>query len=113
MATDTSTDLVTIPAARLAAMETEIATLKERVKKLNHNTIDRLNKYYTENPAEAAARAAERSKKYKDAHRETYNARRRELRRLKKEAAAAAAKETPGGIPPGVDAPQIKNPGNE
>jgi hypothetical protein len=97
-------EMVTISAARLAELEVEVTTLKERVKKLNHNTIDRLNKYYTENPAEAAARAAERSKKYKAAHRDTYNARRRELRRLKKEGLAAAAKESPGGIPPVVDA---------
>lgn len=86
-------EMVTIPASRLLKMETELATLKGRIKKFNHNTIDRLNKYYAENPTEAAARAAERSKKYKAAHRDTYNARRRELRRLKKEAA--------GGDPPG------------
>ena len=104
-------EMVTISAARLAELEAEVTTLKGRVKKLNHNTLDRLNKYYSENPAEAAARAAERSKKYKAAHRDTYNARRRELRRLKKEAAAAAA--TLGEVPPGVDAPPIKTPGNE
>jgi hypothetical protein len=109
-----ATEMITIPAARLAELEAiaaEVSTLKERIKKLNHNSIDRVKKYYAENPEEAAARAAERSKKYKAAHRETYNARRRELRRLKKEAAAAAA--APGEAPPGVDAPPTKTPGIE
>lgn len=84
-----TTEMVTIPAARLAELETEVTTLKERVKKLNHNTLDRLNKYYTENPTEAAARAAERSKKCKATNRDAYNARRRELYRMKKETSTA------------------------
>ena len=107
MAAD-ATEMVTISAARLAELEIEVATLKGRVKKLNHNTLDRLNKYYSENPAEAADRAAERSKKCKAANRDAYNARRRELYRLKKEAAAAAkvadVVTAPVVTPPPVDA---------
>ena len=103
-----TTEMVTISAARLAELEVEVATLKGRVKKLNHNTLDRLNKYYSENPAEAADRAAERSKKCKAANRDAYNARRRELYRLKKEAAAAAkvadVVTAPVVTPPPVDA---------
>lgn len=113
--TDTAPEMITIPAARLAALEAEIAALRAKVKKRNNNSIERLMAFKLANPekaAENAARAAERSKKNKEKNRDVinarrrelrlqnrdaYNARRRELRRLKKEASAAT--------PPPVDAP--------
>lgn len=75
--------------ARIAELETQVAALtadnaalKERLAKRGHHDIDKLNAYNAAHPEKAAAR----SKKYKEAHREEYNARRRELYRLKRAA---------------------------
>lgn len=77
--------MVTISAARLAELE----EAEKRLAKRNHSNLERLRAYREANPEKVAALNAESSKRYKEAHREQYNARRRELRRLKKEAAAA------------------------
>jgi len=92
-------ETVTISVARLQELEAAaaaVSTLKERLKKANHCDIDKLKAYDKAHPE----KAAERSKRYKERNREAYNARRRELRRLKKEAA------TPGSVvSTPVDAP--------
>jgi hypothetical protein len=94
-------DLVTISAERLKELEAAAAAipiLKEKLKKANHCDIDKINAYNKAHPE----KAAERSKRCKEKNREAYNARRRELYRLKKEGggtAPADASSTP------VDAP--------
>ena len=89
-------DTVTITVERLKELEAaaaELPILKEKFKKANHSDIARLNAYNKANPE----KVLERTKRYKDKDRDAYNARRRELRKLKKEAAAAeAAAKTPG-----------------
>ena len=77
--------MVTITVARLAELE----AAEKRLAKRNHSNLERLRAYAEANPEKVAALNAASSKRYKEAHREEYNARRRELRRLKKEAAAA------------------------
>ena len=79
--------MVTITAARLAELE----AAEKRLAKRNHSNLERLRAYTEANPEKISAQSAARVKRYMEAHREEYNARRRELRRLKKEAAAAAA----------------------
>jgi hypothetical protein len=94
-------DLVTISAERLKELEAAAAAipiLKEKLKKANHCDIDKINAYNKAHPE----KAAERSKRCKEKNREAYNARRRELYRLKKEGGSTApadASSTP------VDAP--------
>jgi hypothetical protein len=84
--TSAETEMVTIPAARLAELEAAVDSLRSKLAKRVHNDSERLKAYNTAHPD----KARERSRQYREAHREEYNARRRELRRLKKEAAAAA-----------------------
>ena len=90
-------EMITIPAARLAELEAIAAryidieelnaTMKKRLLKFNHSNVERVRAYDKENPD----KVRERVRRHRDLHRESYNARRRELRRLKKEAEAAAA----------------------
>jgi hypothetical protein len=77
---------VTIPAARLAELE-ELAAFALKVKARNAVKLTHLQTKDKTNPEAAAARV----KRYKDKDRAAYNARRRELYRLKREAEAAAA----------------------
>lgn len=81
---------------RIAELETQVADLQARLAKRNHYNIDSLKAYDAAHPEKAAAR----SKKYKETHREAYNARRRELRRLKREAAAAEMDATDASAAP-------------
>lgn len=87
---------VTIPATHLAALEAEIASLKARLAKRMNNNLERLKAYTDAHPD----RKREATKRWKDEHREAYNARRRELRRLKKAGegttAVVAPPENPG-----------------
>lgn len=83
---------VTIPAARLAELEATIAELREKLKKANHSDPTRLKAYNDAHPE----KVKERVRKWQEKNREAYNARRRELRRLKREAAAAA--KSPEGV---------------
>lgn len=73
-------EMVLVPASRLAELEAENATLKERLAIRNHNNIARLRQYDSEHPE----KKRESTKKYKTEHRAEINARRRELYRLKK-----------------------------
>ena len=77
---DSTEEMITIPKA-------EYEALKEKLKKRMFSNPDRINAYNKAHPEKHRAAV----QRWKDAHREEYNARRRELRRLKKEAAAAAA----------------------
>ena len=89
-------ETVTITLERLKELEAaaaELPILKERFKKANHSDITRLNAYNKAHPE----KVLERTKRYKDKDRDAYNARRRELRRLKKEAEAAAKSSGGGG----------------
>lgn len=81
------TELVTIPAARLAELEAQVAALSEKLTKRNHSNLERLKAFKEANPEKAAAASTASAKRYKERNREAYNARRRELRRLKREAA--------------------------
>lgn len=65
----------------------EYEALKERLYIRSHNNPDRINAYNKAHPEKVRARV----EKYINKDRDAYNARRRELRRLKKEAAEAAA----------------------
>ena len=96
-------DLVTITAARLQELESTVLVLKEKLKKANHCDIDKINAYNKAHPE----KAAERSKRCKERNREAYNARRRELYRLKKEADSTAPADHSSTT---VDAPNL-NPG--
>ena len=95
----TATEMVTIPAARLAELEATVDTLKAKLHKRNHCDSERLKAYKEAKPELFAASSAESSKRYKEKNREAYNARRRELYRLKKGGAAVS----PG---PAATAPQ-------
>lgn len=83
--TSAETEMVTIPAARLAELEAAVDSLRSKLAKRMNNNPERLKAYDKAHPE----KIRERSRLYREAHREEYNARRRELRRLKKEAAAA------------------------
>jgi hypothetical protein len=80
-------DTVTITVERLKELE----KYEARIKAKNAKDTIRLMEYDKAHPE----KVLERTKRYKDKDRDAYNARRRELRKLKKEAAEAAAK-TPG-----------------
>lgn len=83
-------ETVTISVARLQELEAAAAaaaTLKERLKKANHCDPERLKAYNKAHPE----KGLERVKKYQNKDRDAYNARRRELRRLKKEAVVLTA----------------------
>ena len=75
-------DTVTITVERLKELEKYEAKVKAKYEK----TLGSLREYDKAHPE----KSAERSKRYKDANREAYNARRRELRKLKKEGASVA-----------------------
>ena len=80
---DTSTEMVSISAARLAELEAaaaKIAKQREKNKEIRRE-------YEQAHPEKAVARY----NRWYAANREEINAKRREKRRLKKEAAAAAA----------------------
>lgn len=76
--------MTTISIQELEELKAKAAKIDERNKK----GLDRLHKIDKEHPE----KVLERMRKYLDKNRDAYNARRRELRRLKKEAAAAAGK---------------------
>jgi hypothetical protein len=76
---------VTIPAARLAELE-ELAAFALKVKARNATELSRVKTHDKSHPEKVAARV----KRHKDKDRAAYNARRRELYRLKREAEAAA-----------------------
>ena len=78
-------EMVTITLERLQELE----KYESKIKAKNAKDTIRLMEYDKAHPE----KVLERAKKYQDKNREAYNARRRELRKLKKEAAAA---ETPG-----------------
>ena len=79
-----TTTTVTITAARLAELEA-LAAFALKVKAQQAADLTRLSTYDKAHPD----KVSERIKRYKEKNREAYNARRRELRRLKREAAAA------------------------
>ena len=81
-------DMVTITLERLKELE----KYEAKVKAKNAKDTIRLMEYDKAHPE----KVLERAKKYQDKNREAYNARRRELRKLKKEAAAEAGAESPG-----------------
>lgn len=74
-------ELVTITAERLKALE----AIEAKVKARNSKDVKRLNEYNNAHPEKSLARVLRHIEKDRDA----YNARRRERRRLAKEAAAA------------------------
>jgi len=88
------TDTVTISVERFKKLE----KYEARVKAHNETSIKELREYDKAHPDKSALR----SKRYKDAHRESYNARRRELYRLKK--AAAKGLTAPGCVTTGETA---------
>jgi hypothetical protein len=86
-------EMVTIPAARLAELEALAAVAREAKAKQTERLASIVERY-KQTPETVLARV----KRYQDKNRDAYNARRRELRQIKKEAAAA----TPGGGSPGA-----------
>ena len=95
-------ETVTISAARLQELEAAAAAvpiLKEKLKKANHCDIDKINAYNKAHPE----KVLERVKRHIEKDRDAYNARRRERRRLAKEATG----KSPGGglITPVVNPP--------
>lgn len=86
--TTVETEMVTIPAARLAELEALAAaaeTLRSKLAKRNHTNIDRLITYQKENPE----KVLEKKREYFARNRAEINARRREAYRKKKEATTA------------------------
>lgn len=82
-----ATEMVTIPAARLAELEATVVTLREKLAKRNHVNLDKLITYQKENPE----KVLEKKRDYLARNRAEINARRREAYRKKKEEAEAAA----------------------
>lgn len=80
-------EMVSITLERLKELEKYEAKIKAK----NAKDTIRLMEYDKAHPE----RVLERAKKYQDKNRDAYNARRRELRKLKREAEAAA--KSPGG----------------
>ena len=88
---------VTITAARLAELESaeaQLAKTKEQLAKRTHHNLKSLKAYDTAHPD----RAKERNKQWQIKNREAINAKRREQRRLKREATAAAIAPLPSVI---------------
>jgi len=83
-------EMVLVSAARLRELE-ELADFALKVKERHKADFERLSEYNKANPE----KRNEVVNRWKEKNREAYNARRRELYRQKKEAAAAA--QTPGG----------------
>jgi hypothetical protein len=96
--------MVMISASRLATLEaaaTRLAKAEEQLAKRNNRNLARLLAFKEANPEKAAELAVARSKRYMEANRDAVNARRRELRRLKKASggvthAVVVPPETPG-----------------
>jgi hypothetical protein len=92
---------VTITAARLAELEAaeaqlakvdeQLAKTKEKLAKRTHHNLESLKAYDAAHPD----KAKERNKQWQSAHRDIINAKRREQRRLKKEAMAASRAQLP------------------
>jgi hypothetical protein len=82
--TSAETEMVTIPAARLAELEAAVDSLRSKLAKRNHSDPERLKACKEANPELFAASSAASSKRFKEKNRDAYNARRRELYRLKK-----------------------------
>lgn len=82
-------DTVTITKERLQELE----ALEAKVKEKNIQTRQKLQQY-TDTPE----KKLERMNRYINKDREAYNAKRREKRRLAKEAAAAATPKAPGAV---------------
>jgi 3-methyladenine DNA glycosylase AlkC len=105
---ESTEEMITIPKAemdRLRELEEKYTIIKPKYDKLMHNHAERVNAYNKAHPEKHRAAV----QRWKDTHREEYNARRRELRRLKKEAAAAANPPADGGAGMAF-APPIKTP---
>jgi hypothetical protein len=105
------TEMVTISAARLAELEAAAAaveTLKAKLHKRNHCDSERLKAYKEAKPYLFAASSIESSKRYKEKNRDAYNARRRELYRLKKGCAVDGT--TAPAVTPGPAAAAPQNP---
>ena len=96
----TEAPTVTITVERLKELEAAAARLshvEERLRKRNHNNVDRINAYNKAHPD----KVAERYRKHVEKDRDSYNAKRRERYRQRKEAATATtAAEPPGGAKP-------------
>lgn len=85
---------VLISAERLKELE----EAEMRLTNKNKRSVERLQKYNKEHPE----KVAERVKRYVDKNRASYNARRRELYRLKKENASKGEADSPGDRPTAV-----------
>lgn len=83
--TSAETEMVTIPAARLAELEAAVDSLRSKLAKRNHTNIDKLITYQKENPE----KVLEKKREYFARNRAEINARRREAYRKKKEATTA------------------------
>ncbi|NDE17775.1 hypothetical protein EBZ80_22885 [bacterium] len=79
----TDTEMVTIPAARLAELE----ALETKIKEKKTSRLGYLRALDKEDTAQMLAR----TQRYRNKDRDAYNARRRELYKKKKEAAAATS----------------------
>jgi len=107
METD-ETETVMITVARLRELEAAAAALPvvaAKLAKRTHNDIGKLRAYDAAHPE----KAAERRKKYDDAHREEVNAKRREKRRLARLAPGSADAVVQ---PPGSTDAVVPPPGN-
>ena len=83
-------DTVTISVERLRELEqaeNELIIATEKMKKANHSDIKRLRAYDKSHPE----KPRERYNRFISTHREAYNARRRELYKLKKDAKTDSA----------------------
>lgn len=98
---ESTEEMILVPKAEMDRLR----ELEEKLKKRMFSNPERINAYNKAHPEKHRAAV----QRWKDAHREEYNARRRELRRLKKEAAASGL--TAGVCPnTAAFAPPIKTP---
>jgi len=108
---DTETVLISVTRLKeLEAAAAAIPILKEKLMKANHCDTERLNAYNKAHPE----KNAERVKRHIEKDRDAYNAKRRERRRLKREAAEAKEVETDKAANPpaeGLITTAVKPPG--
>lgn len=78
-------------AERIAELEAQVADLTARLAKRSHCNLEKLKAYKEANPEKAKESSSRSSKKHREANRDAYNARRRELYRQKKDASEVTA----------------------
>jgi hypothetical protein len=78
----------------IEALQAEVAVLRQKLAIRNNHSLERLKAYVAANPDRIAEQSAARVARWLEKNRDNYNARRRERRRLAREAAAQGQTDT-------------------